>query len=480
MKPMRDQPPNVSARRKRWLVFAGVVAVVVLAAALTHQLANHGPSYQGNSIEYWFRETASGRLDQATETEAFRAMGPAAVPFLCRMLRDDSWWEEFYRNQYTKHGARLPHWLAGRLPTPMPPDARQTCAAMLFQFIGPPAQAAVPDLIDAYKSSCAKGYHFHRNALTNWASPSLKGMMQGRRTELSGYFEQQDILRYWLIASLCSIGSTNQEVVPVLIAALHEPVDYVPNGAISAILQENLAPAARTSTGLLVRALDDPEAGVQQAAAHLLGLVIVENSDLIPPLIKCLGDTNREARGEAIFSLAKASPNQAVPQLINALDSTNVLVRGGATRALGGIGPAAKASLPKLTELVKEETEPEIKVRRSAAEALWTIDHQPRALIPFRIPELKDKREGMRWDAAMFLEKCGPEATNAAPALAELLLKDENNRLRGKAAMALGQIGPQAKAAIPALKQALQDEYKNVRDAAAEALKKIDPAGGEQ
>jgi HEAT repeat protein len=413
-------------------------------------------------------------------TAAFRAMGPTAVPFLCKMLRDDSWWEEFYRNQYSKHAARLPRWLAGRLPTPMPADFRQTGAAVLLQFIGPPANAAaVPDLIEAYKNACAKQYNFRRSTVTDWASPSLAGKMQGG-TRPMGFFEQADVFRFWMIEDLCSIGGTNQEIIPVLIAASREPIDYVRSAVIYSISRGNLAPAARASTGVLVRALDDPEAGVRQSAAHLLGLIIAENSDLISPLIKCLGDTNREARGEAFFSLAKASPNQSVPQLINALDSTNALIRGCAARVLGGIERAAIAALPKLAELVREETEPEIKVRRSAAEALWTIGHQPRALIPFRIPELKDKSEGMRWDSALFFEKCGPQAASAAPALAELLLKDENNRLRGKAAIALGQIGPGAKAAIPALKQALQDEYKNVRDAAGDALKQIDPAGAGQ
>ena len=44
-----------------------------------------------------------------------------------------------------------------------------------------------------------------------------------------------------------------------------------------------------------------------------------------------------------------------------------------------------------------------------------------------------------------------------------------------KAARALGQIGPAAKAAVPSLHEALHDFRPEVRRAAAEALRKIDP-----
>jgi HEAT repeat protein len=50
-----------------------------------------------------------------------------------------------------------------------------------------------------------------------------------------------------------------------------------------------------------------------------------------------------------------------------------------------------------------------------------------------------------------------------------------DERVAAAAARSLGQIGPAAKAAVSALIDALKDEDKDVRTAAAEALKKIDP-----
>src|SRR5258708_29671717 len=105
---------------------------------------------------------------------------------------------------------------------------------MMLGFIGPPAKAAAPDLVEAYKISCAKVYNFPRNTVTDWASPSLKKLMSqptasgsvgaivvwtGQGTFLFNPGE----LRAKLIEDLGKIGGANREIVPVLITALREP-----------------------------------------------------------------------------------------------------------------------------------------------------------------------------------------------------------------------------------------------------------------
>ena len=128
---MRDKPPNARVRTKRRLLFSGIAAAVVLAAALLHQLASRGPSYQGKSIEYWFKKAPLRKWDEMGET--FRKIGPVAVPYLRKMLREDTWWEGFYRSQYK----RLPPWLRQKLAAPPPPGQRQIAAAWMLAYIGP-------------------------------------------------------------------------------------------------------------------------------------------------------------------------------------------------------------------------------------------------------------------------------------------------------------------------------------------------------
>ena len=59
------------------------------------------------------------------------------------------------------------------------------------------------------------------------------------------------------------------------------------------------------------------------------------------------------------------------------------------------------------------------------------------------------------------------------PSFLTKALSDEREHVRAECVNALGGISASAKAAIPALKDALQDPSKEVRDAAAGALKQI-------
>jgi HEAT repeat protein len=53
-------------------------------------------------------------------------------------------------------------------------------------------------------------------------------------------------------------------------------------------------------------------------------------------------------------------------------------------------------------------------------------------------------------------------------------LKDPDPRIRYYAAKALGKIGPDARTAVTALKSATQDSDQDTRQAATEALKRIE------
>ena len=66
----------------------------------------------------------------------------------------------------------------------------------------------------------------------------------------------------------------------------------------------------------------------------------------------------------------------AVPALIEALDDSEASVRFPVTVALGEIGPAAKAAVPRLKKMMEEEINDEIAA--SARRALKRI--QPEAL----------------------------------------------------------------------------------------------------
>jgi HEAT repeat protein len=87
--------------------------------------------------------------------------------------------------------------------------------------------------------------------------------------------------------------------------------------------------------------------------------------------------------------------------------------------------------------------------------------------VPALAEALKDPWWRVREESAKALERIGPGASAAVPALAAALNNDEHWHVRLASAWALGKIGPAAQTAVPALREALQDEARYVRERSA-------------
>jgi HEAT repeat protein len=87
-----------------------------------------------------------------------------------------------------------------------------------------------------------------------------------------------------------------------------------------------------------------------------------------------------QTRNAAAYEIAGMGPDavRAVPALIEALDDPSPVVRFPVTVALLEIGPAAKAAVPRLQQMMEEEINDEIAA--SARRALKRID--PAAVPP--------------------------------------------------------------------------------------------------
>jgi HEAT repeat protein len=137
----------------------------------------------------------------------------------------------------------------------------------------------------------------------------------------------------------------------------------------------------------------------------------------------------------AAVAAAQEDRSGEVPGLLVSLKSDDAQVRAGAARALGEIGPPARAAVADLTGILKDR---ERDVRRNAAEALGGI---------------------------------GPAAQAAAGALSAAL-KDADWQVRRAAAYALGRLG--TREVEPALKAARKDPHKAVKQAAKDSLKLVE------
>ena len=159
----------------------------------------------------------------------------------------------------------------------------------------------------------------------------------------------------------------------------------------------NLAPASRSAVPELTQAVADKDLGVRvnailtlmrlgkdgrPAAAALTGAIKDEANDTN---LKMFQFTIREVAAVALGHVT-AGTDEAVPVLTETARSAAAPnLREAAARGLGAVGPEARAAVPELEALSKDES---VDVRRAASEALEVILQKQRPA-----PERKPGRE---------------------------------------------------------------------------------------
>lgn len=177
----------------------------------------------------------------------------------------------------------------------------------------------------------------------------------------------------------------------------------------------------------LLKALQDQESNVRQAAAHALGTY--GDPRAVTALVASLQEQDPEVRHQAAYALRAIGDARAIEALVQALDDAEPAVVQEAAIALASLG--ATQAVPSLLALLADPTGP-LTSRLGAVLALGHL-----------------------------------RAAAAVPACIEALDSSESS-LRRRATIALGQIGDVC--AVDALIRALDDPVEIVRCAAIEAL----------
>ena len=113
--------------------------------------------------------------------------------------------------------------------------------------------------------------------------------------------------------------------------------------------------------------------------------------------------------------------------------------------ALCVIGPAAKAAVPILVQLLQADHNEEKKLHAAAALALAGIGREAEPSVPFLAQTLQEEDSQARQYAAYALGEIGPAAKIAVPLLI-VAMHDKNGKVSGYAAIALNKIDPFAAA----------------------------------
>jgi HEAT repeat protein len=232
---------------------------------------------------------------------------------------------------------------------------------------------------------------------------------------------------------------------------------------------------ARRAVPELVAALKD-KPSIQKEAAASLDLLGPDADKALPDMAELFKDKTADpyARSSAAAFLGRiGSPDDAVILMTEVLTKepdANVRVRRAALEVLGRCGRTAQSAAPLLARCLKDK---DAEVRIAAAAALAQIGPDAKIALAGLREALKDENKFVRCQAMEALGRLGSDAVEAIPDLIEALKTEKVLDARVAAIKALGELGPLAKDAVGPLSDAAKSTQTAVRDAANDALKKI-------
>jgi HEAT repeat protein len=263
---------------------------------------------------------------------------------------------------------------------------------------------------------------------------------------------------------------------------------------------------------LIIKAFKSDDVNLRRAAAKMVVEFDVPLEAVAPLLIEALQDKDPRLVQNAVETLVDLGP-KALKHMDKLLKHPQL--RFYALPLISRLGPDAAPAVPALVAALKaepntEETEEDEIFRREAQFALAEIGPAATDAVPTLIASLDSKRDDIVTSASYALGKIGPDARAAVPALRQNLnnpkeivqfasirallrilpreprlvpvarvrllkgLESDVEFVRAECAATLGEIGRAAKSALPQLRKLLDDESEMVRNAAAEAIKKIE------
>jgi len=259
-------------------------------------------------------------------------------------------------------------------------------------------------------------------------------------------------------AAVRALGQIRSPVaIPELLPLLSEPRKELRFAAVEALGQIR-APEA---VAPLVAALREPDRNLRRAAAEGLGEIADPRS--APDLIVALEDEHWSVRSAAATALGKLASPKATLALISRMDDSDDTVRRSAVLALGELRDARGA--PRLILALSDPA-----LQAAARESL-------RRLGPQVLPEMEQAiaKGALGAEARKLLvDLAGRFEDPAARRLLLAGLEDESPAVRAEAAVALGD-GGFREALRPLVDRKASDPSPEVRQAAASALRKLQP-----
>lgn len=389
-------------------------------------------------------------------------------------------------------------------------DKAQYWACLVLAEIGPDAVEAVPEIQEVLKS---KEPHVRLEALVTLGQIGAGAKAAVPAVVALAENDEFKDVRYAAVYALGQIG-VDGSATAALRKGMKSDDEFLRTICAWALARTNPTnkELVAEAVALIVESFKSEDTHVRQAAARAMVEFEVDREVVAPMLVKALEDKDPAVVANAIAALASLGP-KALTHVSVAL--ANPGLRHHAIRLIARLGREADIAVPALIASLGEQSDSpdDLEYVREAHFALSTIGPGAKDAIPVLVKGLASANEGVAASAAYALGKIGAEARSAVPALqraetsesvivqaasvfalwqiqpgnparrikaTSLLLKaldDERELVRAGAATMLGDLGKNVgERATAKLKDVSEnDSVEFVRQAAAEALKKMAP-----
>lgn len=220
----------------------------------------------------------------------------------------------------------------------------------------------------------------------------------------------------------------------------------------------------------------------QTNAAHLIRRVLVASitgslpeeyrDEAVSLLTQALNAPDDDVRGLAVIALNEIGCGAPVllPALTSALHDSSELVRRRAARALGDLGLAAIPAMPHLTAGLQDQSRT---VQLECTAALGRIGPDAEPALPNLFLLLLEPNLRVRTVVAASIRKMGQPAVSYSLAM----LMDSDPLMRERACELLGQLNCVDDQVVEALLEACTDSEPEIREAARNALDRLQQRG---
>jgi len=326
------------------------VLLIAIAGVIVWQVSGRRePVYQGRTVDAWLDDmTPSPGVMTARNSEyaaALKQMGPKAVPFIFRKLRQN---DSAFQNKYRDIWPKLPAFFQKHLRQPKPISFDAWKAGFALQCCGTNATRMIIDKLNDGNPAVREA------AWYAFASLAGRSISTGETISLClpALKDKAAMVRLHAAMSLGRMGAAASNTVPAIVPLLssseagRQPSSRVYVRANVALALCSIGPAASNAIPALTNLIAVGDGYARVAAAVALWHITSNENLSLPVIMNELPTMNKQYKQMPINALKAMGPRAkaAFPLLVSELPrATDDFERGLITNALKAIDPEAAA-----------------------------------------------------------------------------------------------------------------------------------------